>query len=308
MKVGVIGTGRMGRNHVRVYSDMRGVETVYLTDIDKESGKEVALGCGAEFVESVDELLSKVDAVSICTPTPTHYEMAKKAIEAKVHCLIEKPATANLEEGRSLIDLASKQEKVIGVGHIERFNPIIGEMKKILKNPRYIEIRRHNPGSARITDTDVVTDLMIHDVDIVFNGLLDGKKEVRIIGAAGIKNNKHDMATCLFGVEKCIIDISASRISSRKIRQIVAEDEEQTLIGDFMTQELFVYRNASMGKSLIPYRQENITEKVLVSKVEPLREELRAFLNSAKDNKEFPVTVKEAVRAMEICEKIKEAI
>ena len=168
MDIGVIGVGTMGRNHVRVYSELKEVGKVYIYDVNGDMAKRMSeqYGEGVIVGDSMDSLLEKVDAVSICAPTKHHFEIAKKAVEKGISCLIEKPISLTSKEGEKLLeDIKVKDDLVVGVGHIERFNPIVGEIKKLIRSPRYIEIRRHNPASSRITDADVVSDLMIHDTD-----------------------------------------------------------------------------------------------------------------------------------------------
>jgi len=166
MKLGVIGTGTRGRNHVRIYSELKEVKEVYAFDANKENSKRFS-EYGAIVCDTMAELLDKVDAVSICVPTKYHLEVAKIAIEYGVHCLIEKPITLTVKEGEELVKLLADSGLIAAVGHIERFNPIVGEIKKIIHNPLYVEIRRQNPASSRITDSTIVEDLMIHDIDLV---------------------------------------------------------------------------------------------------------------------------------------------
>jgi predicted dehydrogenase len=165
MKVGVIGTGNMGRNHVRVYSELKDVEEVYVFDINKESAKKME-EYGAIVSDSMDDLLDHVDAVSVCVSTKYHLDIARDAIKKDVHCLIEKPITGTVREGEELLNLLEDRDLTIGVGHIERFNPIVEEIRGMVKNPLYVEMKRHNPTSTRITDATVVEDLMVHDIDI----------------------------------------------------------------------------------------------------------------------------------------------
>ncbi|RJS71979.1 gfo/Idh/MocA family oxidoreductase, partial [Methanophagales archaeon] len=170
MKVGVLGTGTMGKNHVRIYSELKEIEEVYAFDVDGEQVKSLK-DYEVNICDSMEELLERVDAVSVCVPTKYHLEVAKRAIEKDVHCLIEKPITLNVREGEELVNLLEDKGLIVGVGHIERFNPIVEEIKRIIENLLYVEIKRHNPASARITDSTIVEDLMIHDIDIVFNVL-----------------------------------------------------------------------------------------------------------------------------------------
>ena len=167
MKVGVIGTGTMGWNHVRIYSELKEIEEVYAFDVDRQKTK-ILKGYDVTVCNTQEELLRQVDAVSICVPTRHHLEVAKSAIENDVHCLIEKPITLTVAEGEDLINLLKDKSLILGVGHIERFNPIVGEIERIIKNPLYVEIRRQNPASTRITDSTIVEDLMIHMTLILY--------------------------------------------------------------------------------------------------------------------------------------------
>ena len=299
MDVGVIGVGTMGRNHVRVYSELKGIENVFAFDPVPENAarvKEFASICG-----TAEELLQKAEAVSICVPTKYHFETAKKVIGAGMSCLIEKPITLTMDEGIQLLKLLQGRELVVGVGHIERFNPIVDEIKKIAGRPDYVSIKRHNPTSGRITDASVVEDLMIHDIDIVFNVLFKGEENFKI-HSAGSRN----VCEAMVVFQDSVVAISASRLSSKKFRTFYVEAEDFTTEGDFMTQEVYIYRKP--GKYAVEnerYMQENIIEKVLVNKVEPLKVELKTFLDCVRSGKSFPVTPEEALKNLVICEDIK---
>jgi len=301
MKVGVIGTGTMGRNHVRVYSELKAVEEIYVFDLNKNRADRMK-EYDAIICDSVEKLLNNVDAVSICVPTKYHFDVAKKVIEKNIHCLVEKPITLTVSEGEELLDLLRDKNLVVGVGHIERFNPIVNEIKKIIKNPYYIEIKRHNPASARITDSSVIEDLMIHDIDIVFNVLFD-ENEYRIY-SAGNSNLCNVIVT--FG--DSVTALSASRMASKKIRTIYIEEEDFTIEGDFMAQDIYIYRKPEKYRMENErYMQENIIEKVLVNKIEPLKVELKTFVDCVIKGKEFPVTPEQALKNLKICEEIKNA-
>lgn len=302
MDVGVIGVGSMGRNHVRVYSEMKGIENVYVFDPMAENAqrtKDLATVC-----DSTEDLLKKAEAVSICVPTKFHFDVARKVIDAGVSCLIEKPITLTVEEGRELLHLLKGKDLVAGVGHIERFNPIVDEIKKIADRPDYVSIKRHNPTSNRITDASVVEDLMIHDIDIVFNVLFKGDEDYKIY-SAGTRN----VCEAMVVFKDSVVAISASRMSSKKFRTFYVEAEDFTTEGDFMAQEVFVYRKPEKYRlENERYTQENIIEKVLVNKVEPLKVELKTFLDCVRQEKSFPVTPEEALKNLVICEEIKKGI
>lgn len=298
MKVGVIGTGTMGKNHARVYSELKGVEEIYIFDVNK-TNEESIKDLGVISCDSIGGLLDAVDAVSICVPTRYHLEVAREAIEKNVNCLIEKPITLSLDEGKGLVDLLRNKNIVVGVGHIERFNPIVAEIGKMIENPFYVEMRRHNPASARITDASVVEDLMIHDIDIIFNVLFN-MKNYKIFSAGN-----RDVCKALVAFEDSVVSLSSSRKASKKIRTIYIEDDEFTIEGDFMAQEIYTYwKPEKYGVENEKYMQENVIEKVLVNKVEPLKVELRTFVDCVKSNKEFPITVGQALNNIKICEEI----
>jgi predicted dehydrogenase len=298
MDVGVIGVGSMGRNHVRVYSELKGVGTVYVYDPVKENverTKEFATACS-----TMEELLRKVDAVSICVPTRYHFDVAKKVISEDVNCLIEKPITLKVEEGKELLSMLETRQITSGVGHIERFNPIVNEIAKITNRPAYVEIKRHNPTSNRITDASVIEDLMIHDIDIVFNVLFNGRNDYKIY-SAGNRN----VCEAMIAFDGSVVALSASRMSSKKFRTFYTEDEQRTTEGDFMTQEVYIYRKPDRYETENErYLQENIIEKVLVNKVEPLKVELKTFIDCARDGKEFPVTPEQGLLNLSICHEI----
>ena len=175
MDAGVIGTGVMGRNHVRVYSELKEVGTTYVYDLNTKAAEEVAAATDAEVCRSMEELLRKADCVSACVPTPYHLQTAERVIAAGVHTLIEKPLCPTSRECEELIGQIP-EGLTVGVGHIERFNPVVTEVARVVEDPLYVSFHRHNPASARVSGSSVVEDLMIHDVDIAFNVLFPGRE------------------------------------------------------------------------------------------------------------------------------------
>ena len=297
MDLGVFGTGNMGQNHVRLYSGMKNIDSVRVFDINTAAARKVADQNVAIATDSAEDLLNKVDAVSICVPTPYHLTIAKMAIEHEVHMLIEKPICQTVKEARELCGQAPS-DLIIGVGHIERFNPIVTEIKKIIRKPLFVDARRHNPASARITGTSVVEDLMIHDVDVMVHLFESSGCEVASRGTP-------DVCSALLSFGDVPVSLSASRKSSKKIRSIYIEEEDRTIEGDFMSQEVTIYRRPETYESVNErYVQENVIEKVLVNRVEPLNRELQIFVNCVRDGLPFPITRQEATTNLEICERI----
>jgi len=302
MDVGVIGVGTMGRNHVRVYSELKDVDNVYIYDVNRDATKSMREQYGDSIIvnKSIDSMLEKIDMVSICAPTKYHFEIAMKAVEKGIHCLIEKPIGLTSKEGEKLLKNIP-EDLVIGVGHIERFNPIVKEIKALIKSPRYIDIKRLNPASTRITDADVVSDLMIHDIDLVWNYFMNG------ISYELDSFWDEDICTAIARFGNCAVSLSASRIGCKKIRSIYVEDEEFSIDGDFMNQDVYIFRKPQKYREINSrYVQENIIEKVLVNKVEPLKEELKRFVKCVQDGEQFPVTAEQAILNLRIVDEIRE--
>jgi len=298
MDVGVIGVGAMGKNHVRVYSELKSVDHLGVCDVNAQAAEAIGKQHGATVYETVDDLLAHVDAVSVCVPTQYHAAVVRQVFLAKKHTFIEKPICATASEARALMAVRPAGITV-GVGHIERFNPIIAEIKKIVTKPLYVELKRHNPASARVTGSSVVEDLMIHDIDIIVNVFFPNPCHIHSVGNA-------DLCSVLMECGGVPVALSASRKASKKIRMIYIEEEDFTVEGDFMSQEVTIYRKPGRYQfENERYVQENIIEKVMVNKVEPLKVELATFIDCAKKHTPFPVTPEQAIRNLEVSEQIR---
>ncbi|HWQ66607.1 MAG TPA: Gfo/Idh/MocA family oxidoreductase [Methanospirillum sp.] len=299
MDVGVVGTGQMGRNHVRVYSELKNVGDIYIYDQNFPAAEMIAKEHGATAVKSLEELLTKIESASVCVPTPLHLQTSQEIMRKGIHILIEKPICQTVEQASHLISLIP-EGITVGIGHIERFNPIIREIQKMIADPLYVEFKRHNPTSSRITQGSVVEDLMIHDIDIVINCLFSTKPDFCAHGTP-------DVAAVIARYGHTPVYLSASRKSSKKIRMVHIEQEDMTIEGDFMTQEIFVHRKPD--RYMVEnerYIQENIVEKVQVAKKEPLRTELLTFLQCVKTGNQFPVTPEQGLKNLIMCEDIQQ--
>jgi predicted dehydrogenase len=301
MDVGVIGVGTMGKNHVRVYSELRGVNSLGIYDVNTRAAKELGEKHGATVYGSIGELLDNSDAVSVAVPTQFHSSVVMQVFSKKKSVLIEKPICATAGEAKQLMKKAP-EGIIIGVGHIERFNPIVAEIKKIINKPLYVELKRHNPASARITGSSVVEDLMIHDIDILLNVFFENPCDIHSVGNA-------DVMSVLMNCNGIPVSLSASRRASKKIRLFYVEDADFTIEGNFMTQEVNIYRKPGQYQiEAERYVQENIIEKVMVNTVEPLKRELETFIDCVNKNRPFPITAEQAIRNLEFCEKISSAM
>jgi predicted dehydrogenase len=297
MQVGVIGVGVMGRNHVRIYSELKSVDSLGIYDVNTEAAKILGKKHGATVYPSISELLDNSDAVSVVVPTQFHSKVVKEVFSKKKSVLIEKPICATSAEAQQLMKIVP-EGITVGVGHIERFNPIVAEIKKIVKKPLYFEMKRHNPTSSRITGSSVVEDLMIHDIDILLNEFFPDPCNVHSVG-------NDDVMSVLMNCNEIPVVLSASRKASKKIRLIYVEDEDFTIEGDFMSQEVTIHRKPGQYQiEAQRYVQENIIEKVMVGKVEPLKRELETFIDCVKTQRPFPITPEQAIRNLEFCEKV----
>jgi len=300
MDVGVIGVGAMGRNHVRVYSELRGVDSLGIYDENTQAAKVVGEKHSATVYGSISELLDNSDAVSVVVPTQFHSSIVEQVFAREKSVLIEKPICATADEAKQLMKKAP-EGVTIGIGHIERFNPIVDEIKKIVKTPLYVELKRHNPTSSRITGSSVVEDLMIHDIDIILNVFFPNPCDIHSVGNA-------DVMSVLMNCNSIPVFLSASRKASKKIRTFYVEDAEFTIEGNFMTQEVNIYRKPGQYQiEAERYVQENIIEKVMVNTVEPLKRELETFIDCMNRNRPFPISPEQAIRNLEFCEKISSA-
>ncbi len=291
LKVGVCGSGHMGRYHINVLSLINNVELAGIFDTD-DTKQELAKQYSTTFYNDFDDFLKNLDAVVIATPTSTHFEIAIKAMEAGKHVLIEKPLTDTVENAEKLIDMAAKKKLILQVGHIERFNGAVTELRnKIIKNPYLIEARRLSPRSNRIKDVGVILDLMIHDIDIVLS--LVSRGNVNKVSAFGSKvySNHEDVAAAIIEFDNgCIADIKASRVTDEKIRTLSVSQESSYVFLDYATQDIQIHRQPSqeyfINKEEIRYSQESLIERVFIHKDNPLKLELEHYIDCILDKTE----------------------
>lgn len=214
LQVAVIGAGHLGQHHARNLAALSDVELVAVCDPNEEQGKKVAAAQNTKWVARVEDLPRGLDAVSIAAPTPLHFMLAEKFVEDGVACLVEKPMTATLEEAEALAELASRTGAVVQVGHIERFNPVFDGCDPTAFQPTYVECRRYTPFTGRSTDTSVVFDLMVHDIDLASWWI--GSPVSRIEARGGVlRGPLEDWATCRLTFENgAVAEIAASRVMS----------------------------------------------------------------------------------------------
>ena len=303
-KVGVVGVGKMGEYHVGVLSEMREVDLVGVVDSDQERAKKISEQYKTRSYKNYKDLFNEVDAVVVAVPTSLHYAIGKEFIEAGIHTLLEKPCTDDLSKAEELFDLAEKKKIILHIGHVERFNGAVQELFKIVKDPIYIECRRMSPFSSRIKDDGVVLDIMIHDIDIVLKLVDSTVANINVIGNS-IFSKRDDLINAQIEFENgCIANILASRVSQNKVRTLEVTQKESSILLDYTEQEIFVHRQSSSESQLSPgslrYKQESLIERIFVHKDNPLKLELKHFIDCAKNGSQTKLAIKKELNSLQI--------
>ncbi len=242
IRVGVVGVGKLGEHHARIYAGMAGVEVAGIVDRDKARAAAVAKKYNVPVAGGIEDLVGVVDAVSIVTPTPSHYEVAKTFLEKNTHCLIEKPITTSIAHADELIETAGQNNLILQVGHIEQFNRAVIEAAKYVTVPKFIEVNRLGPYDPRVSHVGVVLDLMIHDIEIVLALVKSPIERIDAVGAA-VFSEFEDIANARIRFSNgCVANISASRISFEKFRKIRIFQADSYISLDYEKQGLKVYQ------------------------------------------------------------------
>lgn len=315
IKTAVIGAGNMGANHMRVYkalAHMCDLAGVY--DTDRERCAEAARRYDTKAYDSLDDVFSDADAVSIAVPTICHYEVAKQALASSVHVLLEKPITETVAQGGELTQLARAGGLTLQIGHVERFNPAVQVLPEILSGKEIIGLsfRRMSPYDPRIRDVGVVHDLMIHDIDVLRSLVPAGVVGIHAFGASPRSGGHTDYASASLLLEGGIIaDLTASRVTEQKVRTLSITTDAAYIELDYIDRKITVAR-ATQGHfidgSKPSYRQENIIEKVFVPNQEPLMKEIEAFLGSVTDGTAAAVGGEDGVAALTIANRIEACV
>ena len=294
MKIVQIGAGGWGKNHTRVLSEL-GV-LVAVCDADSQKSKEYGEKYSVNYYESLDELLTseEFDGAFVVTPTSTHSEITKKLLEAKKHVFVEKPMTYKSEDGDRLAKLAEKNKVILTCGYIERFNPAVDVVKKIVKEKKFgelvmLEFHRENRMPLHIKDVGIIYDTSVHDIDTA-NWLFDDMPNVVFARAGKIKHEREDFANIMLGYKNDkVAIISSNWITPKKVRKFSAVCTEAIISSDFITQEIIVEKNEE-------------TEKIQNEKQEPLMREIQNFLDAIEKKTEQIVKSQEAVNVTKIAE------
>ena len=315
VRVGVVGAGAMGANHLRVYSELRGVELVGVYDTTPDRAEKASQRYGCRAFSSLADLAQSVDAVSITASSSAHAEIGEQLLQRGVAFLIEKPLAPTPGECERLLKAAESAAAVLCVGHIERFNPVVMQMQTMLSSETQIyaiDARRLSATSRRIGDVDVIVDLMVHDLDIVRLLNPSPVKSVHA-SASGLHPGAVDHAIVSLEFENgSVAGLTASRITQNKIRQFQVITESQLIEADLAAQQLRVYHDSEVRMNLesahSPYRLDLSVEKVLIRYAEPLVRELNHFVDSARRNVVPLISGEDAFETMELLWRVQAAI
>jgi predicted dehydrogenase len=323
MRLSVLGTGSLGKEHVRIYAELaaaRVIDFVGVYDSVPEKARHFSEKHHVCAYGSVAEAVADSDAMSIVTPTATHYALAKEVLSQGRHVLLEKPMTDSAAEAAELVQLAQQNNCVLQVGHVERFNPVFAYLQQFARDPRFIEAHRLSPYPSRSTDIGVVLDLMIHDLDVVLAFVNAPVTSVDAVGIPVLSVSEDIANARLRFANGCVANLTASRVSPermRKIRVFSGGAETSYISLDYRAQEGFIYRVAREGeeessllKKLLAGKESSIVsefggkrivrEPVPLAKEEPLRLELQHFVECARARRTPVVSGASAKRALDL--------
>ena len=299
-RIAVAGAGAFGKNHLRVIHQSEHADLAGVYDLDPARAAAVAEPHGCRVFTSLDELAANSDAAVIAAPTVTHSEIGCKLIEAGLDVMVEKPIAHTLEAARALVDAAERHQRILQIGHLERFNPAVIALGEVIGKPLFFEIHRLSEFSPRCLDVDVVLDLMIHDVDIILALTKERPEEIR---AAGIRilSDKVDIANVRIQFPRgCVANLTASRVSTERVRKLRLFQPHEYISLDYSRQNAVRFRvkpPMAIDFAALP-----------VTKDEPLRLELEGFFESVTTRQPPRVTGAQGLAALEVAFEILDKI
>jgi len=291
VKVGIIGVGYLGTQHARILSYLEEAELKAVADINFRRALEIGNRHGVLYYQNYQDMIDEIDAAVVATPTVEHFAISMALLKRGKSVLVEKPVTATIEEGERLVELAAQKQLILQVGHLERFNPAVEAVENLITEPKFIEVQRLGSFSARSLDIDVVLDLMIHDLDIILALIKD---EVVGIKSSGIHvlSEKVDIAEARLEFKSgCVATLTASRVHQGKVRKLRIFEPTSYYSIDYIDQEVKVFP--------LHGRQTDI-KTLKIQKEEPLKKELKNFLDSVRTGKTNKVTGEEGLRALRL--------
>jgi predicted dehydrogenase len=304
LRAGVVGVGYLGKRHAEKYAASAKAQLVGVVDIIPDRSRQVGENLDVTSLTDYRDLFAQVSCVSIAVPTNLHYEVTSAFLSAGVDVLVEKPMAATLEEGKKLVDLAKKWNRILQIGHLERFNPAVRKLETVIREPRFIECHRLAPFVERGTDVDVVFDLMIHDIDIIASLVRAPVERVDAVGVA-ILTDKPDIANARIRFTNgSIANITSSRVSMKRERKIRFFQPDAYISLDYDAKRAQIYRKTGPGKGL----ESILAETVEMQDGDALADEIDSFLESVRSREPPLVSGEDGLRALTIASMISEQL
>lgn len=316
LRAAVVGLGRMGSHHARIYSSLEGVKLVAVVDKNREKAAQAAAQYSGQVFERVEDLIGQVDLVTVAVPTVYHLAAAKPLIEAGIPVLIEKPLAASVEEAQQIVDLSNRHKCIVQVGHTERFNPVVLAMQRMNVKPKFIETHRISPFTFRSADIGVVADMMIHDIDIVLHMVGSTAQKVDAVGVSVLGPHEDVANARVRFASGCVANLTASRLAMKTERKIRVFDENTYLSIDYQKKTGVAIKKDANADVLKLARDHDLTdlsqipqvdfskivkvEPLVVNDVEPLRAELEAFVAAVQGRQAVAVSAADGMAAIQL--------
>ena len=299
IRCGVVGTGYLGKHHARIYSELEACELVGIVEYDDTRANEVIKNFGCKRFDSLQDLAAACDAVSVAVPTDLHCEVSLELLKGNCHLLIEKPLCTSLKEAEAILKAAKPTNRIIQVGHIEHYNPVMSYLEAAVTAPKFITADRLAPFNPRGTEVGVVLDLMIHDLGVILALVRSPVERVDAVGV-NVLSRSEDIANARITFKNgCVANINTSRVSTKKVREIRVFQSANYLSLDFMNQS---------GHFLRKEDAELLREEIPIEKDEPLKLELASFIEVVKNAGKPKVGADLGKSALELAIQITELI
>lgn len=302
--VGVVGVGHLGRHHAEKYAASAKANLVAVVDIDRDRSLQVGRDLGVAAFTDYRDLLGKVRCVSIAVPTLLHYEVSGAFLSEGIDVLVEKPMTVTLEEGEKLVALAREKKRILQVGHLERFNPVVRRLENVIREPKFIECHRLAPFVERGTDVDVVLDLMIHDIDVISSLVRSPVDSVEAVGVP-ILTDKPDIVNARIRFANgCIANLTSSRVSMKRERKVRFFQSDAYISLDYDQKRAQIYRKTGTGHGL----ESIIGETIEMQDGDALADEIESFLEVVQTHGTPLVSGEEGLKALRIASMVSEQL
>ena len=318
VKIGVVGAGHLGKHHIKHLSNHSLVDFVGFFDTDQDNAQLVSKKFNVESFDNENDLIEASEGINIVTPTETHYDIAIKCLEKKKDIFIEKPITNTSEQAKKIIALSEKNQNIVQVGHIERFNPTIKQLKKVITAPHCIEIERLAPFQTRGTEVPVILDLMVHDIDLVLSMVNEKIENIEASGAKMMSQTVDIAHAQIRFINGVVANLKSSRIAQNYVRKIRTYEESLYTITDLMVPQIEVYSlkkglNASSESTSKEIDTASGIKTIFYDKIVPeekdaLLEEINNFVDSIKTRQTPVVGGVQGLRALEIALEIEKKV